>query len=90
VRFGLTTPYRQVALKDIDDVRIEAGSYNEYYRSATLEIISKGQVAMRLSGVEEPEGFRHAIVNACRAWAPKKTPAAEKTSQPAPAAPQPA
>ena len=65
-------PAQEIALGDIEDVRLEEGSYSHFYRSGTLEIISKGQVAMRLRGVPEPESFRRAILNARLAWAPRK------------------
>ena len=42
------------------------------YLSGTLEVLSKGQVALTLPGVPEPEGFRHAVVNAVKAWVPGK------------------
>src|SRR5262245_35831143 len=64
-------PVLEIALADIDDVRIEEGSYSHFYRSGTLEILSKGQVAIRLRGVPEPESFRRAILNARIAWAPR-------------------
>ena len=73
VRTGWTEkPTQEIALGDIDDVRIEEGSYSHFYRSGTLEIVAKGQVALRLRGVPEPESFRRAILNARLAWAPKK------------------
>jgi hypothetical protein len=65
-------PTQEIALADIDDARIEDGSYSHFYRSGTLEIVVKGQVALRLRGVPEPESFRRAILNARIAWAPKK------------------
>jgi hypothetical protein len=73
IRAGLKgTPAQEIALGNIDDVRLEEGSYSSFYRSGILEVISKGQVVMRLGGVPEPESFRRAILNACLAWAPKK------------------
>lgn len=69
-RFGGSKPVQEIALADIQDVRVEPGSFNGYYRSATLEVLSKGQVALRLPGVGDPETFRLAILNACNAWAP--------------------
>jgi hypothetical protein len=67
------TPVQEIPLGDIDDVRLEEGSYSHFYRSGTLEVLSKSQVAVRLRGVPEPESFRRAILNARIAWAPKKT-----------------
>jgi hypothetical protein len=74
VRFGSKTPYREIKLEDIDKdgVLLPQGSYSEFYRTGTLEIISGGQVALRLRAVPEPDGFRVATLNACKAWAPKK------------------
>jgi hypothetical protein len=72
VRFGRRNPYREIALEEIEDVRTVPGSYHPYYRAATLEVLSKGQVAFHLYGVPEPESFRLAILNACKAWAPTK------------------
>jgi hypothetical protein len=69
IRRGLKPkPSREVALADIDDVRLEEGSFNAFYRTATLEIVSKGQVAMRLRAVKDPESFRRAVLNAKAAW----------------------
>jgi uncharacterized membrane protein YdbT with pleckstrin-like domain len=70
IRRGLKPkPTREVALTDIDDVRIDEGTFNAFYRTATLEIVSKGQVAMRLRAVKDPESFLRAILNAKSAWA---------------------
>src|SRR5436190_1865949 len=63
---------QEIALADIDDARLDTAQVDAFYLSGTLEIISKGQVAMTLPGVPEPEGFRHAIVNAVKAWVPAK------------------
>ncbi len=64
------TPVDQVALSEIDDVRIREGSFNPFFRAATLEIFSKGNMALTLPGVPEPESFRQSIINACKAWVP--------------------
>jgi hypothetical protein len=69
-RFGSNKPIQEIALADIQDVRPDPNSFNIYYRAADLEVLSKGQVAMRLTGVRDPETFRLAILNACNAWAP--------------------
>ncbi|HZY87247.1 MAG TPA: PH domain-containing protein [Gemmataceae bacterium] len=66
------SPAQEVALSDIDEVRLVEDSFDRFYLSGTLEIISKGQVVMTLTGVPEPEGFRHAVVNAVKAWVPGK------------------
>lgn len=65
-------PSQEMALADIDDVRLDPESYDSFYRTANLQIISKGQVAMTLPGVPNAESFRHAIVNAYQAWVPGK------------------
>ena len=41
-----------------------------FFNCGTLEIVNKGQPNLTLPGVPEPEGFRHAILNACLAWVP--------------------
>jgi hypothetical protein len=70
IRRGLQPkPTHAVALTDIDDVRIAEGSFNSFYRTATLEVISKGQVALQLRAVKDPESFRRAILGAKVAWA---------------------
>jgi hypothetical protein len=63
---------QEVALADIDDVRVQKDGNSDFYRSANLEVISKGQVAMTLRGVVGPEAFRQAILNTCKAWVPGK------------------
>jgi hypothetical protein len=66
------SPVQEVALADIDDVRLVPDSYSPFYRSGDLEVLSQGKVALKLAGVPEPEGFRHAVVNAVKAWVPGK------------------
>jgi len=70
LRFGSKKPYREIALADIETVKLDPDSYQAYFRCADLDVISKGQAAMRLRGVRDPETFRLAILNACGAWAP--------------------
>jgi hypothetical protein len=65
-------PAQEIALADIDEVRLVPDSFDRFYLSGTLEVLSKGQVALTLPGVPEPEGFRHAVVNAVKAWVPAK------------------
>ncbi len=65
-------PAGEIALAEIDDVRLQPGSYDGFYRTANLEIIAKGRVALTLPAVPNPESFRHAIVNAYKAWVPGK------------------
>lgn len=62
----------EVALADIDEVRLVRDDNSLFFNSGTLEIVSKGQVKLTLDGVKEPEVFRHAIRNACMAWVPEK------------------
>ncbi len=78
VRRGLARPrpIQEIALSDIDDVRLDTAGSNAFYRSGTLEILSQGKVVLRLAGVPQPEAFRHTILNAVRAWAPGKAPGA--------------
>ncbi len=64
------TPAQEVPLEDIEDVRVVEDANSPFFRSATLEIIAKGQVAMRLPGVPGPQSFRHAILNTTKAWVP--------------------
>ena len=66
-------PAQEVALADIDDVRLVPGSFDQFFETGTLEVVAKGQVALTLTGVPEPESFRWAIVNACAAWVPGKS-----------------
>jgi hypothetical protein len=74
IRRGLAKPrpIHEVALADIDEVRLDAATQDSFFQSATLEIVSKGKVVMHLPGVAQPEAFRHSVLNAYRAWAPIK------------------
>jgi hypothetical protein len=73
IRKGLRpTPAQEIVLAEIDDVRIPAESLDPFYRAGDLEVVSKGQVTMKLAGVPEPESFRQAILNAVSAWVPGK------------------
>jgi hypothetical protein len=65
-------PTHEVALADIDDVRLVESSYSAFYRAGTLEVISGGQVKLTLTAVPEPEAFRQSILNAVMAWVPGK------------------
>jgi hypothetical protein len=65
-------PVQEVALADIDDIRLDSAGVDPFYISGTLEVIGKGQVILRLPGVPEPEGVRLAILNAVRAWVPNR------------------
>jgi hypothetical protein len=61
-------PVQEIALKDIDDVRLVAESYDAFYRAGDLLVMSGGKEAMKLAAVSDPESFRQAIVNTVRAW----------------------
>jgi hypothetical protein len=64
-------PVQEVPLSEIEDVRVVTDDNSAFYRAGTLEVVAKGgRVALTLPGVPEPESFRQAILNACRAWAP--------------------
>lgn len=76
IRRGLKpTPSSEVALSEIEDVRLADGSYDEYFRTGDLEVIAKGQVAMTLEAVPEPEAFRRAILQAKVSWGKVAAPA---------------
>jgi hypothetical protein len=73
IRKGLRPTARQeVALSAIDDVRVVPESLDAFYRAGDLEVLSGGQVVLKLPGVPEPESFRQSILNAVRAWVPEK------------------
>ena len=61
-------PVQEIALKDIDDVRLIADSYDAFYRSGDLQVLSGGKEVLKLVGVPEPESFRQAILNAVKSW----------------------
>jgi hypothetical protein len=61
-------PTHEVALKDIDDVRLIADTYDAFYRSGDLQVIFGGKEVLKLTAVPEPESFRQAIVNSVQAW----------------------
>jgi hypothetical protein len=60
----------EVPLAEIDEIRIVKDANSQFFRSGTLELLSKGQVKLTLHAVKEPEVFYHAIRNACMAWVP--------------------
>lgn len=62
----------EVALKDIDEVRVVTDANSAFFRAANLDILSHGKVVLSLKGVPEPESFRHSILAAVAAWAPGK------------------
>jgi hypothetical protein len=65
-------PVEEVPLSEIEDVRVNLDENSAFFRSGDLEVVSKGQVRLKLAGVPEPEAFRQAILNACMAWVPGK------------------
>jgi hypothetical protein len=74
IRKGITgKPGQEIPLGEIDDVRIVTDANSDFFRAATLEILSKGQVRMKLAGVPEADSFRLAILNARNAWVPEKS-----------------
>jgi uncharacterized membrane protein YdbT with pleckstrin-like domain len=74
IRRGLkATPTQQAPLDQIDDVRLVESSIDKFYRSATLEILSGGNVILRLPAVPQADSFRHAILDTRIAWAPHKS-----------------
>ena len=62
------TPTHEIALKDIDDVHLIGDSYDAFYRSGDLQVMSGGKDVLKLIAVPEPESFRQAIVNTVRAY----------------------
>jgi hypothetical protein len=77
IRRGLKRrPGQQVALNEIDDLRIVKDANSDFFRAATVEVLANGNVVLKLPGTPEPEAFVNAVVNACRAWAPGKMKAA--------------
>ena len=68
------TPEREISLAeiDIDQVRVVEDSNSHFYRSANIEVGSKGRAVMTLKAVPSAESFRQAIINACKAWVPGK------------------
>jgi len=64
---------QEIPLADIEEVRVVSDGNSEFFRAATLEVLSKGQVKLTLPGVPEPEAFRRAILNACLAWVPGRS-----------------
>jgi hypothetical protein len=61
-----------IALHDIDDVRLDPSSVDQFFRSADLQVISGGKVEMTLTAVPDAESFRHMILDSRNAWAPGK------------------
>ena len=61
-----------VSLDDIEDVKLDPASIDQFFRSADLQILSGGKVEMTLTAVPDAESFRHAILDSRNAWAPGK------------------
>ncbi len=61
-----------VPLADIDDVKLDPASIDQFFRSADLQIITGGKVEMTLTAVPDAASFRHTILDARNAWAPGK------------------
>jgi hypothetical protein len=73
IRRGLKPhPTHEVALADIDEVRLHQDANSSFYRAGNLEIVSGGKIVLMLYGVPEPESFRLNIVSAYQAWVPGK------------------
>lgn len=64
---------KEIALADIDDVRITTDDNSTFFRAANLEVIKNGQVAFTLLGVPDPESFKQIILTTRNAWVPEKT-----------------
>jgi hypothetical protein len=60
----------EVNLSEIDEVRVVTDANSQFFRAATLEIVSDGKVVLTLPGCPEAEAFRISILSSCRAWAP--------------------
>lgn len=54
----------EVALSEIEEVRLVQQRGQGYYRAADLELVSAGRVRLRLDGVPNAESFRRRIVEA--------------------------
>ena len=65
-----SAPTAELALADIDEVRIVNDGNSTFFRASTLEILHDGRVVLSLPGVPEADSFRHAILNARNAWVP--------------------
>jgi hypothetical protein len=78
VRRGLqAVSSHSIPLADIDDVRLREDDNSAFFRSGTLDVVSKDRVVLELPGVPEPESFRQAIMSAVKAWVPGKASAGE-------------
>lgn len=66
------TPVQEIPLSEIDEVRVTKDDNSDFFRAGNIEIVSGGNVVMTLVGIPEPDSFRHAIINAYKAWVPGK------------------
>lgn len=55
-------PREDVALDELEDVRVAVRPGQSFYRAGDLELIKDGQVALVLPGVQCPETFRRNIL----------------------------
>ena len=71
IRIGMKPkPRAEIALDQIQDVRIRTDDNSDFYFTGDLEVLSRdGRVALVLHGVPEPESFRQSILQARDAWA---------------------
>src|SRR5437660_1316680 len=54
IRRGLQgKPGQEVALADIDEVRVKTDANSDFFRAANIELIDKGQVVLTLHGVSD-------------------------------------
>ena len=60
----------EVKLSEIDEVRVVKDANSQFFRAATLEMVSDGKVVLTLPGCPEADAFRISIINSCKAWAP--------------------
>jgi hypothetical protein len=64
-------PDKEIALDEIQDVRLVSDANSQFFVSGTLEVVNtKGEVAMTLPGVPEAESVRQSIMQAAKAWGP--------------------
>jgi hypothetical protein len=66
-------PLKEVPLAQIEEVRLRPDANSNFFRAATLEIVSGDHVVMTLPGTPDPEAFRVTILNACNAWVPGRS-----------------
>jgi hypothetical protein len=71
-RFPQATIVQEIPLAAIDEVQVQNDDNSDFFRAGVLDIISQGKPVMMLPAVPEPESFRQAIINACKAWVPGK------------------